>query len=69
VSSTRADRALSTEACDAHKPLLASAAILVVGVLALLLDVRLTDGASALIVPFLVTCAAAASLVARSVVC
>jgi hypothetical protein len=51
------------------KPLLASAAILVVGVLALLLDVRLTDGASALIVPFLVTCAAAASLVARSVVC
>jgi hypothetical protein len=52
------------------KPLLASAsaAILVAGVLALLLDVRLTDGASALIIPFLVNCAAAASLVARCAV-
>jgi hypothetical protein len=52
------------------EPLLASAcaAILVAGVLALLFDVRLTNGASALIVPFLVNCAAAASLVARCVV-
>ena len=51
------------------KPLLAGAcaAILIAGVLALLLDVKLIDGASAIVVPFLVNCAAAGSLVARCI--
>jgi hypothetical protein len=51
------------------RPLLAgvSAAILIAGVLALLLEVKLTDDASVIIVPFLVDCAAAASLVAPCV--
>jgi hypothetical protein len=49
------------------KPLLAGAgaAILIAGALALLLDAKLAEGASAIVVPFLVNCAAAASLVAR----
>ena len=52
------------------KPLLAGActAILIADVLALLLDAKLTDGASAIIVPFLVNCAAAASVVTRCIV-
>lgn len=51
------------------KPLLATAcaAILGAGVLTLLLDANLIEGTSAAIVPFLVNCAAAASLVARCI--
>ena len=52
------------------KPLLAGACagILVAGALALLPNVSLIGGVSATVVPFLVNCAAAASLVTRCVV-
>jgi hypothetical protein len=52
------------------KPLLAGAgaAILIAGALALLLNAKPADGASAIVTPFLVNCAAAASLVTRFVV-